>query len=174
MKYFSLNYSLTPEDYESYYKLIFKSAMSLRLRRIALPLLFMLCIVAYSVYNREYTSIVFYVMVTLISFTGLFYATRGRGKADKDSVYIRKPMTVDFYDDHIVIKNYPDQYTKSHGERHYGFDTVAGIAENEGYFYFLFKSNNILIIPKNVLDEEKNEMIKNLISNLFMKIYRQF
>lgn len=173
MKYFSLTYPLKLQDYNSYKKIAQKSIMSARLKRLIFPVLLMAGLCFYSVYNKDYDSILIYVLILLLSLTGLAYVNKSNRLSEKTmSAYMKKEITVDFYDDHFVVQNHPDQYSKSFSERHYGFDTVIGVAEAEEHFYFIFKTNNILIIPKRILDEEKLGMIKNLIENLFSKIYR--
>ena len=82
-------------------------------------------------------------------------------------------MNIDFYDNHIVISYEPNEYVKSHSEKHYGFDVVQNILESRENFYFAFKDNSLLIIPKAVLDEERYTMISNLIENLFKYKYQR-
>ena len=86
---------------------------------------------------------------------------------------LNKPITVEFYEDHFVVRNKPDEISESFSEKHYGFDTVVNAFESEEYFYFIFSTNNILIIPKRAVDEEQKDNIKNLIDNLFSGIYRK-
>ena len=82
-------------------------------------------------------------------------------------------MTIDFYDNHIVVNYEPNEYVRSYSEKHYGFDVVQNILESTENIYFAFKDNSLLIIPKAVLDSEKYTMISNLIENLFKNKYQR-
>ena len=82
-------------------------------------------------------------------------------------------MTIDFYDNHIVVNYEPNEYVRSYIEKHYGFDVVQNILESTENIYFAFKDNSLLIIPKAVLDSEKYTMISNLIENLFKNKYQR-
>ena len=82
-------------------------------------------------------------------------------------------MTVDFYDNHIVVSYEPNETIKSYSEKHYGFHMVQNILESRENIYFAFNDNSLLIIPKAVLDEERYTMISNLIENLFKYKYQR-
>ena len=80
-------------------------------------------------------------------------------------------MTVDFYDNHIVISYEGNENVKSHSEKHYGFKMIQNILESNENIYFAFNDNSLLIIPKAVLDNERYTMIGNLIENYFSNVY---
>ena len=82
-------------------------------------------------------------------------------------------MNIDFYDNHIVVGYEPNEYIRSHSEKHYGFDMVQNVLESSENIYFAFNDNSLLIIPKAILDSERYTMISNLIENLFKYKYQR-
>ncbi len=170
MKYFSVSYFLTPEDYSYYDKKAFKSLLIARCKRLAILLI---VAAALCIFYKSLSAFVFYVAVCILTgivipqLTNREFLISNR----KESLYLNRETTVDFYSDHLVVKNEADADMKSHFLRHYGFDNVRNVEENDEYFCFLFKTNNILIIPKRALNEENCRMIENLIENLFKNIY---
>ena len=82
-------------------------------------------------------------------------------------------MTVDFYDNHIVVSYEGNENIKSHSEKHYGFQMIQNILESRENIYFAFSDNSLLIIPKAVIDSERYTMISNLIENLFRHKYQR-
>ncbi len=168
MKYFSVSFNLTNEDYSVYSKSSMKSAAVMRLKRGMIPIVIFACLGFV-----EKTALLFLPLLIMTSLVVPYIIDREYiASLHKNSRLYKKAMTVDFYDNHFVVSTKADEFSKSSSEKHYGFDTVAAVTEAQGYFYFLFKTNNILIIPKRILDEEKYSMVKNLIDNLFSKIYR--
>ena len=85
---------------------------------------------------------------------------------DKSKIGKRK-TTIDFYNDHFEIINYPDQYFKGKSERHYPLDTVKMVLENREYIYFKLEDFTTLIIPKRYIEESAYVKIKNMIDNLY-------
>ncbi len=174
MKHFSLEYYLTPEDFKVYKKLLIKSLLSAKLR----PMLFaFILVIGFSVIttvNSDYQAIAIYIMAFAISVTAYLTVSTGQTKEmEEKSLLLKKKMYVDFYSDHFVVNTHPDGVSKSYSEKHYGFDKVITVVESEGYIYFTFSTNNILIIPKRALTGEQYGMIKNLIENLFADKYRR-
>ena len=94
-------------------------------------------------------------------------------KTRKNSKLLKRMMTVDFYDNHIVVSYEPNEAIKSHSEKHYSFHMVQNILESRENIYIAFSDNSLLIIPKAVLDEERYTMISNLIENLFKYKYQR-
>ena len=82
-------------------------------------------------------------------------------------------MTVDFYDNHVVVNYEANENIKSNSEKHYGFQMIQNILESSENIYFAFNDNSLLIIPKSVLDNERYTMISNLIENLFRHKYQR-
>lgn len=169
MKYFSLRMYLTKEDYESYEKKMRKAVLFGRMKQLALPFIFLTVISA--VYD------IFYILISLFLFAVALIIPEMvnrdfSNKCRTQSKLIRRPMIVDFYSDRFEVRSEPDEFMKGSSERHYGFDTVRNVLESSDYFYFIFKTNNILIIPKRAISQEQFGMIKNLIDNLFADKYR--
>lgn len=169
MKYFSLTYSLTAKDYESYEKKMFFTIVLGRLKQLIFPFLIMTVFSVFIDVSLTVISVCLFIIAMILP----NMANREFSKSTrKKSKLIRKPMTIDFYSDHFEVISEPDMNMKGYSVRHYGFDTVLSVLESDEYFYFIFKTNNILIIPKNILSQEQFGMIKNLIDNLFAKIYK--
>lgn len=171
MKYFSLSFVLTPEDYESYEKKMFFASNLVRLRRLLIPFIFV------AILGAIYDVMLSILSAVIVLFSSLILPNLVNREFSsvtrKNSVLMKRPIIVDFYSDHFEVRNEPDGIMKGKSEKHYGFDTVVSVTESDEYFYFIFRTNNILIIPKKVLTEESFGMIKNLIDNLFSKIYRK-
>ncbi len=169
MKYFSLSYSLSKEDYSEYSKLGIKALTVTRLKKIIFPLIFF---IGMGLFYEE-GSFLFIPVLFVVNFAVPIMVDREYVNAlYKKSNLIRKTLTVDFYSDHFVLSTQPDVFSKCSSEKHFGFDTVVAVNETAGYFYFIFRTNNILIIPKSALSPEHFGMIRNLIDNLFSKVYR--
>ncbi len=174
MKHFSLEYYLTPEDFKVYKKLLIKSLLIAKLK----PLLFaFVLVIGFSVFltvDSDYQMLPVYLLIFAISLTAYLTVSTGQTKEmEEKSLLLKKKMYVDFYSDHFVVNTHPDEFSKSYSEKHYGFDKVMSVVESEGYIYFTFSTNNILIIPKRALTGEQYGMIKNLIENLFADKYRR-
>ncbi len=82
----------------------------------------------------------------------------------------KRPITIDFYNDHIVYTFERNEKYKGIYERHYGFDTLQAVAEFEKIFNLAFKNESV-IIPKRALSEEQTQMVYNLIDNYFKDKY---
>ncbi|MBQ8504342.1 MAG: YcxB family protein [Clostridia bacterium] len=168
MKYFSLRMYLTKEDYESYEKKMRKAVLFGRMKQLALPFIILTVVGAiYDIFNILISLFLFVVALIIPEMLNRDFSNKSRSS----SKLIKRPMIVDFYSDRFEVRTEPDEIMRGRSERHYGFDTVRSVIEASDYIYFIFKTNNILIIPKRALDEEKYGMIKNLISNLFSGIY---
>lgn len=167
MKYFTLSYRLTTEDYEEYDRLYNRDYIKLRLKRL-IPLYIVPVIVC--AFIELQTAIIVAVMA-LFSFILPIIGNSVFSKQRGESSIFRRESTVEFYDNHIVTRLLPDGSFKSHTEKHYDFDKINRILESEGSFYFIFKDNSLLVIPKKYINEEQYTMIKNLIENLFISKY---
>ena len=86
------------------------------------------------------------------------------------SKYSQNENRYDFYADHIEI-HYSDREGRMTIEKHLEMRGFTAVAESSSNFYFSYKNDRMLIIPKRILDEEKYGMIKNLIKNYFSDIY---
>ena len=167
MKYFTLSYKLNVEDYNEYDKLYNRDYIRLRFKRL-IPLY--IIPVAISAFIDLQTAIIIAVMA-LFSFILPFLGNREFSRLRAESSIFRRETTVEFYDNHIVTRLLPDSTFKSETEKHYGFDKVNRILESEKSFYFVFKDNSLLVIPKHYIGQQEFIMIKNLIENLFRNKY---
>ncbi len=167
MKYFSISYRLTAEDYNEYDRLYNRDYIKLRFKRL-IPLYIVPVIIC--AFIELQTAIIVGVMA-LFSFILPFLGNREFSKLRGESSLFKRESTVEFYDNHIVTRLLPDENFKSETEKHYGFDKVNRVLESEGSFYFAFKDNSLLVIPKKYIGQEEYTMIKNLIENLFRNKY---
>lgn len=168
MKYFSLEYTLLKQDYESFEKSRMKAELLSKIKVLAV--IFVLMGVLSFLVDPSFI-IAFFAMVVSIIVLPFLINRMSSTETRKHSNIISKPMALHFYDNHFEMEYLPFENHKSHTVRHFGFDTVASVLESQEHFYFIFKTNNLLIIPKRELDDEKFIMIRNLISNLFKNRY---
>ncbi len=166
---FSLTYLLTKEDFSSYEKKLKIATYLNRLKSMLLPLILITAIGLFFDMGYIFSAVFFF--LGMIFFPDIVNSDY-KNKTSKASLLLKKPITVEFYEDHFVVRCVEDEISKSFSEKHYGFDTVVNVFEAADYFYFIFSTNNILIIPKRVLSDEEKDSIKNLIDNLFSKIFR--
>ncbi len=166
MKYFSLSYNLSASDYNEYDKIYNMDLVKSYLRRM-IPITIIFLVAAFI----DWKTSLFYLLFVLSSFVSTPLINKEFSKVRAESIHLKKTMTVEFYDNHIVTRLLPDGSFKSHTEKHYGFDKINRILESDGSFYFIFKDNSLLVIPKKYINEEQYTMIKNLIENLFISKY---
>lgn len=167
MKYFTLSYRLNEADYREYDKIYNRDYIRLRMKRL-LPVY--LIPVVISAFLDVQTAIIIAVMA-LFSFILPFLGNKEFSALRAESAVFKRETTVEFYDNHIVTRLLPDGNFRSETEKHYGFDKVNRILESETTFYFAFKDNSLLVIPKRYISQDEYTMIKNLIENLFRNKY---
>lgn len=167
MKYFTLSYRLNAEDYNEYDKIYNRDYAKLRFKKI-IPLYIVPVIIC--AFLDVQTAIIVGAMA-LFSFFLPFLGNREFSSLRAESSIFKRETTVEFYDNHIVTRLLPDNNFKSETEKHYGFDKVNRILESEKAFYFVFKDNSLLVIPKKYIGQQEFIMIKNLIENLFRNKY---
>ncbi len=163
MKYFSLSYRPDVEDYREYDKIYNRDILKLRMKRLALPVIFMMIFAAFV----DIKSLPLFIVLIFSPIIISLLISNNFSKCRNNSIIFKRDMTVDFYDNHIVTRLLPDENFKSETEKHYGFDKIIRILESETNFYFFFRDNSLLIVPKRYVETEQYEMIKNLIENLF-------
>ena len=170
MKYFSLSYMLSEKDYSDYEKIVFKGSIVIAFKRMVIP--FCLIIgMSFFVDKLLVIPAIAYFAISLI--IPQVINREFSHKTRKNSKLLRRMMTVDFYNDHFVVSYEPNENVRSYSEKHYGFHMLQNILESSENFYFAFNDNSLLIIPKAILDNEKYEMISNLIENLFKYKYQR-
>ena len=170
MKHLSLSYMLSEKDYSDYEKIVFKGTIVLAIKRMIIPF----CLIVGMCFFIDTLFII--PAITYFAISVLIPQIINREfshKTRKNSKLLKRMMTIDFYDNHIVVNYEPNEYVRSYSEKHYGFDVVQNILESTENIYFAFKDNSLLIIPKAVLDSEKYTMISNLIENLFKNKYQR-
>ena len=170
MKYFSLSYILSQKDYSEYEKIVFKGSIIMSAKKMIIPLII---VVGMSIFMDSLFIISALVYFALSIIIPQLINIEFSHKTRRNSNLLKRMMRVDFYDNHIVVSYEPNEIIRSHSEKHYGFHMVQNILESRDNFYFAFKDNSLLIIPKAVLDEERYTMISNLIENLFKYKYQR-
>lgn len=169
MKYLSLCYTPTPEDFVSYAKKAEPAVFALRAKKMILP--FGIIAVAGLMFDF-YLSVIalsFFICATLVP----AIINREYIKKQKSSQFILRPVCLDFYDDHIVQTFLPGGRFKGKNEKHFGFKAIAGVIESEEYIWFLTKAASLINIPKRILSEEQYGMLRNLTDNLFADKYQK-
>ena len=167
MKYFSVSYRLTAEDYNEYDRLYNRDYIKLRFKRLIPLYVVPIIICAF----MDLTTAIIVGVMALFSFILPFLGNREFSKLRAESSLFKRESTVEFYDNHIVTRLLPDGNFRSETEKHYGFDKINRIFESESSFYFTFKDNSLLVIPKRYIGQDEYTMIKNLIENLFRNKY---
>lgn len=170
MKYFSLSYILSQKDYSEYEKIVFKGSLIMSAKKMLIPLII---VIGMSIFMDSLFIISALVYFALSIIIPQLINIEFSHKTRRNSNLLKRMMRVDFYDNHIVVSYEANEIIKSHSEKHYGFHMVQNILESRDNFYFAFKDNSLLIIPKAVLDEERYIMISNLIENLFKYKYQR-
>ena len=84
---------------------------------------------------------------------------------------MKRPITVDFYGDHLVYTLGSDNSYKGKSERHLGFDKLENIFDFNEAFIFSFTSEGGINIPKRAMSPEQIDMVYNLVENLFKNKY---
>ena len=170
MKYFSLSYMLNEKDYSDYEKIIFKGSLIISLKKMLIPFVLVVGMCLFMDVIFLISALTYFALSVIIP---QIVNREFSHKTRKNSKLLKRMMTIDFYDNHIVVNYEPNEYVRSYIEKHYGFDVVQNILESTENIYFAFKDNSLLIIPKAVLDSEKYTMISNLIENLFKNKYQR-
>lgn len=169
MKYLSLSYTPTPEDFVSYANKSEGAVFALRAKRMIIP--FGIIAVAGLLFDVYYAIIAlsFFICATLVP----AIINREYIRKQKDSQFILRPVIIDFYEDHIVQSFLPGGRFKGRNEKHFGFKAIAGVIESEEYIWFLTKAASLINIPKRILSEEQYGMLRNLTDNLFADKYQK-
>ena len=170
MKYFSLSYMLSEKDYSEYEKIVFKGSLIMSAKRMILPFIFVIGMCIFMDILFIISALAYFALSIIIP---QLINREFSHKTRKNSKLLKRMMTVDFYDNHIVVSYQGNENIRSHSEKHYGFQMVQNILESRENIYFAFNDNSLLIIPKAILDEERYTMISNLIENLFKYKYQR-
>ena len=169
MKILSLSFTPIPEDYTSYSKKAEPALFSMRLKRGFIPFAIMfMCGLFFGIYFSILALSLF-----AINNVVPFILNREYMKKQLSSRIIKRPVVIDFYDDHIVQTFLPDGSFKGTNEKHFGFRSVAGVVESDEYIWFLTKAANIINIPKRVLSEEQYDEIRSIKDKFFADKYQK-
>lgn len=164
MKFFSISFALSREDYKYFYKTINKSMFLQRLKFTAIALAAALVFTVMNLYSLAVTA--FFLMFIMFFVTDIINRVYIMRMNDRSKLGRRK-TTVDFYDNHFEIIYLPDENFKGKSERHYPLSSVKMVMENSNYIYFKLDDYTTLIIPKREIDGESFAKIKNMINNLY-------
>lgn len=167
MKLLSLSFSPLPEDYISYSKKAEPALFSMRLKRGLIPFGIMFV-------GGFFLGIYFSILALslfIVSNMVPFVLNREYMKKQLNSRAVKRPVSLDFYSDHIVQTLLPDESFKGTNEKHFAMKAVAGVVESDEYIYFLTKASNVINVPKRILDEEKYAELKKITEEYFSGIY---
>ena len=164
MKIFSINFCLTKKDYRNFYKRINQTLLLQRLKYLAITLTVSVVFAVLKFYSLAVTS--FFTMFILFFIGDIVNITYILRMNDRSRIGKRR-TTIDFYNDHFEIINYPDEYFKGKSERHYPLSSVKMVLQSSQYLYFKMDDYTTLIIPRRDIDPEAKEKIKNMIDNLY-------
>ena len=170
MKYFSLSYMLSEKDYSDYEKIVFKGSIIMSAKRMLIPFVLVVAMCIFMDVLFLISALTYFALSIIIP---QIISSEFSHKTRKNSKLLKRMMNIDFYDNHFVVSYEPNEYIRSHSEKHYGFDMVQNVLESTENIYFAFNDNSLLIIPKAILDSEKYNMISNLIANLFRQKYQR-
>lgn len=164
MKFFSISYTLENEDYKYLSMVINKSFFMQRLKytAIALGIAFI-----FTLTNLYSLGVMAFFLLLILFFVGDIVNRTYMMKANQKSTIAKRPITVDFYDNHFEIICLPDENYKGKSVRHYPLWAVKIVIENEKHIYFKLEDYSSLIIPKRMIDSESLVKIKNMIDNLY-------
>ena len=167
MKLLSLSFTPMPEDYISYSKKAEPALFSMRLKRGFIPFAIMFAIGFFFGIYFSILALSLFVINNVVPFV----LNREYMKKQLSSRIIKRPVTVDFYNDHIVQTFLPDGSFKGTNEKHFGLRSVAGVVESDEYIWLLTKAANVINIPKRILDDEKYAELKKITEDYFSGIY---
>ena len=167
MKYFSV--SFLPEKKDVNKKAILISILFGDAKKQMLPKLIFICGFIILGFFMEQYELMYYAFLSFIIIPKIasLITVFSQIKQNNESELSRRPITVDFYADHIVYSFGSTERFRGSFERHYAFTDVTGVIDSIGSFAFSFGENDTVIIPKRALDGESSQMINNLIVNLF-------
>lgn len=169
MKILSLSFTPVPEDFTSYSKKAEPALFSMRMKRGLIPFAIMF---VFGLMFGIYFSILA-LSLFVINNVVPFILNREYMKKQLSSRIIKRPVVIDFYDDHIVQTFLPDESFKGTNEKHFGLRSVAGVVESDEYIWFLTKAANVINIPKRVLTAEQYEEIRSIKDNFFANKYQK-
>ena len=167
MKYFSV--SFLPEKKDVNKKAIFISILfSDNKNKLLSKLLFICAFICIGFFMEQY-ELIYYAFLSFILIPKIadIITVFSQVKKSNESHLARRPITVDFYGDHLVYSFGCTERFKGSFEKHYAFRNVTGVIESINSIAFSFGEKESVVIPKRALSDENRQMIDNLIENLF-------
>lgn len=167
MKYFSV--SFLPEKKDVNKKAIFISILfSDNKNKLLSKLVFICAFICIGFFMEQY-ELIYYAFLSFILIPKIadIITVFSQVKKSNESHLAQRPITVDFYGDHIVYSFGSTERFKGSFEKHYAFKNVTGVIESINSIAFSFGEKESVVIPKRALSDENRQMIDNLIENLF-------
>lgn len=165
MKYFSVDF--IPEKTDVNKKALFINLFAFDKNKLIPNLMIMCVLIAAAFFIGQY-ELIFYVFLSLFIIPKVTEIILLLSQMkNSESKLSKRPVTIDFYGDHIVYRYNPTEKFKGNFEKHYAFNKVTNVIDSSNAIAFAFGEADTVLIPKRALDSEKNMMISNLIENLF-------
>ena len=167
MKFFSVSFN--PEKKDVNKKAILISIIfGNEKNKMLSNLLFICAFICIGFFMKQY-EIIYYAFLSFIVIPRIaaIITVFSQIKKNSESHMTRRPITVDFYGDHIVYKFGSTDRFRGTFEKHYAFSNVSSVIDSISSIAFSFGENDSVVIPKRALSYENIQMINNLIENLF-------
>lgn len=165
MKYFSVDF--IPEKIDVNKKALLINIFSVRKEKLLFDVL-MLCFVIGAAFIISQYELIFFAFLSVIIIPRLTAIIILFSQMNNSETKLSKrPVTIDFYGDHIVYTCNSTEIFKGNFEKHYAFNKVTNVIDSSNAIVFAFGEADTVVIPKRALNSEKNMMISNLIENLF-------
>ena len=165
MKYFSLSFN--PENKDVNKKAILISIIfGNEKNKMLSNLLFICTFICIGFFMSQY-EIIYYAFLSFIVIPRIaaVISVFSQIKANKESLLAHRPVTVDFYGDHIVYSFGSTERFKGNFEKHYAFTDVTSVIDSISSLAFSFGENDTVIIPKRALNDESSQMIRTYNQN---------
>lgn len=165
MKYFSVDF--IPEKADVNKKAILFNLFAFDKSKF-MPKMIIICLFSAMAYFMGQYELIFYVLVSLLIVPKAAEAILLFSQINKSETELSKrPVTIDFYSDHLVYRYIATEKFKGNFEKHYALSKVTNVIDSSNAIAFAFGETDTVLIPKRALNEEKREMISNLIENYF-------
>ncbi len=167
MKYFSVEFIPEKKD-------VNKKAVLISIffgdnkNKMLTKLLFICAFICIGFFMEQY-ELIFYAFMSFIMIPKIadIITVFSQIKKSNESKLAQRPITVDFYGDHIVYSFGSTERFRGCFEKHYAFRNVTGVIDSINSIAFSFGERESVVIPKRALSDENRQMIDNLIENLF-------
>ncbi len=167
MKYFSVNF--LPEKNDVNKKAIFISILFGDMKNKMLSRLLIICLFIIFGFMMKQYELIYYAFLSFFVIQKIadIITVFSQIKKNNESHMAHRPITVDFYGDHIVYNFGSTERFKGTFEKHYSFSNVTSVIDSISSVAFSFGEKDSVVIPKRALSYENSQMINNLIENLF-------